>query len=409
MHIVRNIDDNLNERSPLRRSGRGSKLAPIGIALGGTLLIALAVTAIVTVAGLHFLHFQRFKTESQLSSGTFFNLLKIAFAVAAGIGGVVALVTAYRRQRIAEFAEGRGNLAENREQSRLFNERFTAAADQLGNDNPAIRLAGVYAMARLADDWPDQRQTCVDVLCAYLRMPYEPEPPEDQKLADRLAFQAVREVRHTVISVIASHLQPDESRASTVRSWRGLDFDFTGVVFDGGDFSGIEFTGGTARFGYTSFVKGTVRFHNAKFKGGRVSFGYAKFTGDCRVQFDDAQFLGARVDFGISEFSGGTVRFDAAEFREGIVYLGDCAFHGSTVRFTGAEFMGGTVDFDNTNFADGSRLQFDEARFTGGIVNFDRANFNGGIIDFRKYSDWATPPVLPSWEHPPAGVLLPQS
>jgi hypothetical protein len=32
-----------------------------------------------------------------------------------------------------------------------------------------VRLAGVYEMARLADDWADQRQTCVDVLCACLR------------------------------------------------------------------------------------------------------------------------------------------------------------------------------------------------------------------------------------------------
>jgi len=27
-------------------------------------------------------------------------------------------------------------------------------------------------MANLADDWLDSRQTCVDVLCGYLRMPH---------------------------------------------------------------------------------------------------------------------------------------------------------------------------------------------------------------------------------------------
>ena len=31
-------------------------------------------------------------------------------------------------------------------------------------------------MAVLADDWEENRQTCVDVLCAYLRMPYAPDP-----------------------------------------------------------------------------------------------------------------------------------------------------------------------------------------------------------------------------------------
>ena len=80
-------------------------------------------------------------------------------------------------------------LAEQREQldrtlaeqrARTWNERFATAADQLGSDKPAaVRLAGVYAMAGLADDWKANRQTCVDVLCAYLRMPYEPDPGKD--------------------------------------------------------------------------------------------------------------------------------------------------------------------------------------------------------------------------------------
>src|SRR6266536_537758 len=77
------------------------------------LALAILVTVAITWAGLRFLHFQRFKPEPQLSADTLFNLLKIAFAVAAGIGGVVALVTAYRRQRITEMTE-------RREGTRLF-------------------------------------------------------------------------------------------------------------------------------------------------------------------------------------------------------------------------------------------------------------------------------------------------
>ena len=44
-------------------------------------------------------------------------------------------------------------LAEQR--TRTLNERFATAAGQLGSDKPpAVRLAGAYAMAGLADDWP---------------------------------------------------------------------------------------------------------------------------------------------------------------------------------------------------------------------------------------------------------------
>jgi hypothetical protein len=80
-------------------------------------------------------------------------------------------------------------LAEQR--TRTLNERFATAAGQLGDDKPAaVRLAGVYAMAGLADDWPKNRQTCVDVLCAYLRMPYEPDPGDKAPGPERLAFRA---------------------------------------------------------------------------------------------------------------------------------------------------------------------------------------------------------------------------
>ena len=37
------------------------------------------------------------------------------------------------------------------QRTRTLNERFATAADQLGSDKPAVRLAGVYAMAGLAD------------------------------------------------------------------------------------------------------------------------------------------------------------------------------------------------------------------------------------------------------------------
>jgi hypothetical protein len=62
---------------------------------------------------------------------------------------------------------------------RTLNERFATAADQLGTDKPpSVRLAGIYAMAGLADDWEDNRQTCIDVLCGYLRLAHTPDPGE---------------------------------------------------------------------------------------------------------------------------------------------------------------------------------------------------------------------------------------
>jgi hypothetical protein len=147
---------------------------------------------------------------------------------------------------------------------RTLNERFATAADMMGTDKPPpVRLAGVYAMAGLADDWKDNRQTCIDVLCGYLRIPYAPDPGDKE---GRLLFLADREVRHTVIRVITAHL-----RKGATFSWPRMDFDFTGVVFDGGDFSGAVFSGGVA-FGDAQFSGGDVDFSDAQYSGGEVDF-----------------------------------------------------------------------------------------------------------------------------------------
>src|ERR1700761_8721946 len=172
-------------------------------------------------------------------------------------------------------------LAEQR--GRTLNERFATAAGQLGHDQPpAVRLAGVYAMAGLADDWKENRQTCVDVLCAYLRLPYDRAPAGEMTKADRLDFLGSREVRHTVIRVISAHLME-----GAAESWRGLSFDFSDVVFDGGDFRDAVFSGSLVVFDGAEFAAGVVHFSRAKFSSGRIFFGGAKFSGG-RVRFKDA-------------------------------------------------------------------------------------------------------------------------
>ena len=258
----------------LSQSSRPSQRVsiPIGWALSGMLTLALLIAGVITAVLFFLIPFKPFKPEA-LSAATLYGLLKVAFAFAAGIGGVVALVTAYRRQRISEFSHelasrseeraeradqqqhDMAGRAEDRELTRLFNERFATASGQLGHDSPAIRLAGVYAMAGLADDWSEQRQTCVNVLCAYLRMPFPPEPATNELTAIHQEFLSMREVRHTVIRVIAAHLQPRGLRAVALEGWEGLDFDFRGATFDGGDFSNIAFSEGNMSFAEQRLLK----------------------------------------------------------------------------------------------------------------------------------------------------------
>ncbi|MFJ5779074.1 hypothetical protein [Streptomyces sp. NPDC093094] len=113
-------------------------------------------------------------STAELDAGTLLDLVKLFFGVVAGAGALVALVVAHHRQRVDEAGA-------HLEATRLHTERFSQAVDELGSDSPAVRLGGVHALAGLADDAPDGslRQTCIDVLCACLQLPFLPAPASD--------------------------------------------------------------------------------------------------------------------------------------------------------------------------------------------------------------------------------------
>jgi uncharacterized protein YjbI with pentapeptide repeats len=364
---------------------------------------------------------------------------QVAAAIIAASVGVVTVIATVATQYFGRRATSRDTqnaLEAQRVQldrtleaqlTRTLNERFATAADRLGSDKPsAVRLAGVYAMAGLADDWPKNRQTCIDVLCAYLRLPYNPDPGENAEANEKSAYQRNREVRHTVIRVITAHLTKDKDDPM---SWQGLNFDFTGVVFDGGDFRGAKFSGGEVSFRGAGFSGGRVDFGGAEFPGGRVYFVGAGFSGG-EVDFGGAGFSGGEVDFGGAKFSGGTVSFDTAEFSGGEVNFRGAKFCGGTVSFGSAEFSRGTVYFGGAEFSRGT-VSFDQAGFSGGEVNFSlamfsggtvsfvgagfaggdvyfgSAGFSGGRVDFSAPRDWSVRPAFPWTDTPPPGVTLP--
>ncbi|MGW6332214.1 pentapeptide repeat-containing protein [Nocardia rhamnosiphila] len=183
------------------------------------------------------------------------DVTRVSLTIVAGVGGVVALVIAYRRQRDVE-------------QSR-FVEQFGAAAAQLGSDDVAVRIAGVYAMAGTADESDGvRRQQCIDVLCGYLRLPYLPERGANHQIGLTLTHhrtsgdgtatddeerrfdyrQNDREVRKTIVRVIAERLRPHSER-----SWSAYDFDFRGAHLEEVDLSRAVFAG-EARFDAVTFA-----------------------------------------------------------------------------------------------------------------------------------------------------------
>ncbi|MDQ1035369.1 hypothetical protein QFZ75_001785 [Streptomyces sp. V3I8] len=351
--------------------------------------LALTFAAAVLAAGSIFytlvvlLDFQEIDTTAELDAKTLFDLVKLSFGVVAGAGALVALVVAYRRQRVDEAGA-------HRETTRLHTERFTTAVSQLGNDSPAVRLGGVHALAGLADDAPTQdlRQTCIDVLCAYLRLPSTPDPgdlpdslpdgtpPTDERRdahqdkKDR--HRALREVRHTILRLVGDHYRIPKD---THRSWQDCDLDLRDVTIDGVmDFDGAEFSGGMVNFSGAKLSDGSaMNFNNVIFSGGRVLFDYVIFSGGV-------------VSFINATFSGGTVNLKQAEFSGSVLLFHSVVFSGATVNFDRAAFTGGTV-------------LFDEVVFNAGTVNFARASGNPptGLRDAAGPSASATLTLPPAW------------
>ncbi|MGW9265363.1 pentapeptide repeat-containing protein [Gordonia terrae] len=300
-------------------------------------------------------------------------------------------------------------------------DRYTTIASQLADPNAAVRIAAVYALEALADDWLDsssvswldyvrqrawtkakvgkvregarsaarrQAQVCVSVLCAYLRTPLALPPNSAHTLVersvkvvdgsnsteDRHAYQPSDiHVRKAITDVIETHC----SRVMRVGGdWSDLVFDF-----EGADLYDVRFS--YCRFGSPlSFMRAT--FHRG------ASFGGTVF--DYSVHFSGAKFMDGMGNFYNVQFqrkaSFGRVRFEYGGWFDEAEFSGEADFEGATFdvmpRFPKAVFKG-KADFGRVTF--GEEADFTEAKFRE-AADFERAIFKDSLkangVEFAK-------------------------
>ena len=98
----------------------------------------------------------------------------------AGLAVAAGAVVTYRTFRQNQLDQVNRHDREERtyklNESQQVTDTYTKAVEQLGHDKAPVRLGAMYSLERLAQDNPPRRQTIVEVLCAYLRMPYTPSP-----------------------------------------------------------------------------------------------------------------------------------------------------------------------------------------------------------------------------------------
>lgn len=331
--------------------------------------------------------------------------IKTGLGIGAGTAGVFALLLAVRRQWHQEITAADTSFDAT---ERRVTDLYTKAADQLGSEKAPVRLAGLYALERLAQDNPSQRQTIVNVLCAYLRMPYTlpGDPPADEAEVHATYRERVqeREVRLAAQGILAHHLRPGLFARSLETFWVDIDLDLTGATlidfslhgcavatatFDGATFTGDAWFRGATFTGNAGFRRASFAYY-AEFDEttftGDAGFGGATFAGD--AGFGEATFTGD-AEFHRATFTG-DAGFDMATFTAYAKFTG--ATFARKAIFNGATFMSsawfGWVTFRHAWFAGTtftSGVLFNKATFAGNVL-FDRAIFDGdahfGLANF---------------------------
>ncbi|MBB5081411.1 pentapeptide repeat-containing protein [Nonomuraea endophytica] len=293
--------------------------------------------------------------------------VRTALAAAAGVGAGVTLLLAVRRQRHQEVATWHTT---HDASERRVTELYTKAVEQLGHDKAPVRLGGLYALERLGQDTPALRQTIVNVICAYLRMPYE-HPPDRQiqqnepgvprtviggvaKLSNSPRHDPLEEfqVRLTAQRILTDHLRHQTSAAPSrwwprpldrsSRHWADIHLDLIGATLSDLDLRACRIR--SARFDLATF-HGTAVCNDAIFDRD-AWFGGTTFNGG--ATFDGVIFNG-RVGFNGGTFDG-VASFSGATFNGGTEFVG-VTFDGNA-EFSGAMFIGGASFHDATFSAD---------------------------------------------------------
>ena len=204
-------------------------------------------------------------------------------------GAVVALYALYLNDR--------KHLLES---EKVADERFARSVELLGNEADQVRVGAMHALAWLARSTPRYRQTVIDVLCAYLRRPFEhpahEAKPEDPDQHFGVVDEAIR-LEHQV-RLTAQRLIKDTLSWGKKRKHDHLDLDLTGAVLEYFSLDGRHVNRFVARraqfYGITNLrnvhVKSVSLFSGGAFHG-RLQLENGDFEGG--ISFQETTF--ARV------------------------------------------------------------------------------------------------------------------
>jgi len=243
-------------------------------------------------------------------------VLTVSVSLTALIGASLGAIYAFRKQILAE-REGL------RADQQVFSDRYVKAAELLAHERPQARLAGLYSLAILADDWDEGRAACAMAICSYVRVNSvqsvaEVGPGEQE--VQRIAWKSIR----------SRLLEIEENQ-----SWHDQELDFSGGNYRIVDLDGIHLKGAVVQFRDCIFEDGEIRLRGAVIDDGTLDFTGSVFR-NTNIRLSGVQLKGdARILFDRTTAADSLFAFDGMWIQDD-----------SELRFRHADVQDSRLDFD---------------------------------------------------------------
>jgi uncharacterized protein YjbI with pentapeptide repeats len=278
-----------------------------------------------------------------------------------GIGGAVILLGAYFTYRQLQTGREQLQIA----QQGQVTERFTRAVDQLGHAELDVRLGGIYALERIANDSPDDRTAIAEVLTAFVRghAPWPPKLAGQYRAEAPIAQMPELQVRAPDVQAaltVLSRRQPLpklrgrlDLSATDLRKARLGDADLQGVSLSSANLQEATLDGANLQ---------TAILHNANLQGALLE----------RAQLQEASFDGANLQEAI---------LDQAQLQAAI--LDGANLQGAHLEY--ARLQGASLNRANLKGANLDMAQLQEATLFG--ANLQRASLNRASLQGASLND----------------------
>jgi uncharacterized protein YjbI with pentapeptide repeats len=330
-----------------------------------------------------------------------------------GVGGVVILLGAYFTYRQLQTGREQLQIA----QQGQVTERFTRAIDQLGHAELDVRLGGIYALERIANDSPDDRTTIAEVLTAFVRghAPWPPRLPGQYHAEAPIEQVPELQVRapdvQAALNVLARRQPPPKSSgrldlsATDLRKASLEDADLQAVSLFNANLQEATLFNANLQ-GAILYNANLKRAHLERAQLQKASFDGAKLQeailDHAQLQeaiLDGANLQGARLEF--ARLQGASLnRADLQQASLDIAQLQGAILFGADLQgasLNRANLQGASLNDADLQGASLNRANLQGANLHGAIL--DRVEFHKALAD--RLTHWPA-----GFDPPPLGVVL---